>query len=169
MPIPIAVMLAMQAGGMIIDYMGKESQMDLAKQGAQLQQRAIEEAIQFSRLQAQDESAQAMTNLRKTLGSQIAMFAARGIRAGSPTQALVTNESMANFNADERIRRINELVTESKLRAGQQISSMHDKTFRSQISNEFTTSVINKIPTDPQAWEKIGESLGFGMTKAKGA
>ena len=173
MTIPIAVMLAMQASGMVMDYFGKQSQIDLAREGAELQESAINQAIQTSRVQSADESLQAMIKLRKTLGSQIANFAAKGIMPGTVTQALVTNESIGNFKADERMRKINQLNYEAQLKAGLRASKMHEKNLESDVMNQFMTSIVNKLPTSPEAYESLFDKFktesGYGLTKVKGS
>jgi hypothetical protein len=156
-------MLAMQAAGVVTDWLGRRQQMDFAQKGAELEQRMINENIQISRIQSSEASLQAMKQLRQNLGTQAAMFAARGIRAGAGTAALITNESVGNFNADERMRKINQLNTESRLRVGLETSKLHQKAFEANQRNEFFTSVFNKIPTNPAAYKSFGE--GFGLTK----
>jgi uncharacterized protein YutE (UPF0331/DUF86 family) len=79
---PFALLLAMQASGMIIDWLGTRNQQMYADMGAKLQQAGIESEIEQNRLQTENDSLQEMKNLRQTLGTQAAIFAARGTRAG---------------------------------------------------------------------------------------
>ncbi len=156
-------LLALQASGMVVDWFGRQNQIDMAERGAELQQEMIERNIQLSRIQTADESLREMVKLRQNLGTQAAMFAARGV--AGPMVGLAANESVGNFNTDERMRRINQLSNEAKLRAGIEISKLHQKTFETNQRNEFFKSAIEKIPTSPDAWKGFGES--FGMTKAR--
>jgi hypothetical protein len=164
--LPIAFMLAAQAGGMIIDYYGRSQSSAMAKEGAEMQQQAIERAIQYSRLNTEAESLQAMQSLRKNLGSQAVMFASRGIRQGAGSNALFANESVGNYNMDERMRRLNQLSNESKMRAGIQASKSQQQAFENENWNAFTKSIINKIPTNPDAYKGLAESFGFNKVSS---
>ena len=167
-------MLAAQGAGMIIDYMGRENQIELGRQGEAMQQQNISEQIQTSRLQTEDASLQAMKQLRMNLGTQAATLAARGIRSGAGTAALFGNESVGNFNADERIRKVNQRGNEAALKAGGMIASLHQQTAEANTWNEFRTNAINKIPTTPEAWDQISKGFsaesgyGFGLSKVGG-
>lgn len=162
----LAFLLAAQAAGMAIDYLGTLSSSQEAKQAAALKRREIEKQIMYSRIATADESLRAMQGLRKNLGSQMAMFAARGVAPG-PSTALFTTESLSNFGADERIRKINQAMTESQLRAEQKISKVQENTFQNNTWNDFTRRSVNRIPTSPQAWSQIGQ--GFGLNSVKGS
>jgi hypothetical protein len=167
MAIQYALLLAMQAAGMVVDYMGNNEQVRLGKMGAEIEQAGINSNIASSRLQYEDESLQAMKQLRQNMGTQAAMLAARGTRPGAGTAALFGNESVGNFNADERMRKINFLSNQANLKAGVTLSKLHEKTFENTQWNTFKNNLINKIPTNPEAYTKFGES--FGLTKFGGS
>lgn len=168
---PVALLLAMQAAGMIMDYSAKQQQIEMGKQGAEVEQAGIVANIAGSRLNSEEESLESMKQLRMNLGTQAAMLAARGTRTGAGTAVLFGNESTGNFNAGERIRKINESGREAQLKAGLTLSDLHEKTSENKINNEFTKSVFENIPTSDEAWSKIREgfsaknSYGFGFTK----
>ena len=165
MVIPVAYLLAAQAAGMAIDYFGKQNAIGMAKVGADLQRREIEKQIMYSRVAAEDQSLRAMIELRKNLGSQLAMFAARGVAPGAAT-ALFSSQSLANYNTDARMRRINQLMVESQLRAGKKISEINQQAFENQNWNAFATNSLNKLSTNPEVYKGIGES--FGLNKVQG-
>lgn len=160
---PIAFLLALQASGMVIDYFGTQRQNAMAQRGAALEQAGINANIALSRVSAEDQSLQAMKQLRQNLGTQAAMFAARGIRSGAGNAALITNESISNFNADERMRKINQLSNEAKLKAGIAMSKMDQASYENKNWNAFTDRLINKFPSNPSAYAEIGKN--FGLTK----
>lgn len=168
---PLALLLAMQASGMVVDWLGKRDQIRLGKLGNQVDQASINANIASSRLETEDASLQAMKNLRMNLGTQAAMMAARGIRSGQGNAVLFGNESTANFNADERIRKINQAGNEAALKAGSMMANFHQKASESQNWNQFRTNTINKIPTDLDSWNKLSEGFskknnyGFGLSK----
>ncbi len=166
MPIPIAFLLSMQAAGMVIDYMGTEDTINQARNGAELEKASINANIVTSRLQAEQASLDAMQKLRQNLGSQAALMAARGTRAGAGTAVSFGNESTHNFNTDERIRNINQMNRETELKAGLLLSKLHQNTFETNAWNSFAQRTINKIPTNPSTYESLGSS--FGLTKVKG-
>lgn len=158
----LAFLLAAQAAGMTMDYFGTLESDQMAKNMAELKRREIEKQIMYSRIATADESLRAMVGLRKNLGSQMAMFAARGAAPG-PTTALFSTESVSNFGADERVRKINQMATESQLRAEMKLSKMQEDTFSNDLWNSFIKRSINRIPTSPEAWSQIGQ--GFGLNK----
>jgi urease accessory protein UreF len=163
---PIALLLAMQASGMIIDWFGKNEQIRLGKMGAEVEQAGIESNIQLSRLETEQESLDAMVALRKNLGTQAAMLAARGTRSGQGTAALFGNESLSSFNSNEKMRRLNQMSREAALKAGKTISKLHQKTFENNTWNEFTKNITRNIPTSPEAYSQFTGS--FGLTKIGG-
>lgn len=155
MPIPVGVLIGMQAAGMVIDYLGKDDQIEMAKRGEQLEQERIQRDIQTTRLEAEDASLQAMKNLRRNLGTQAVMLAARGTRGSAGSALTFSQESISNAKSDERTRRINQLGREASLRAGSKLAELHQKAFEQKTWGDFTTSIVNKIPTDPNAWSSI--------------
>lgn len=172
MPIPVGFLLAAQAGGMIFDWIGMQDQNDQAAAAARLQQEAIQSSIATSRLQTEDESLRSLVQLRQNLGTQAAVLAARGIRAGAGVGVIAATESEGNFNADERMRRINQMMNEKRLKAALEISKMQQQAFENNNWNAFVTRTINRIPTDPKYYEELGKSIvpkksgSYGLTPA---
>ncbi len=137
-----AILLGMQAAGMVFDYFGNQQQKGFAKQGLRLEQAGINANIAMTRLQAEDASLQAMQNLRKNLGSQAAYFAASGAR-GNPAFA---QQSISATGQDERTRRINLLGKEAELRAQGQIAKLQNQAFNSSLDTQFMNKIFNMIP-----------------------
>jgi hypothetical protein len=164
MPIPVGFLLAAQAGGMILDWIGTSAQNEAAARAARLQQQAIEISIATSRLQTEDESLRELVQLRQNLGTQAAVLAARGVRAGTGVGVIAAAESQGAFNADERMRRINQMMNEKRLKAGLEISKIQQKTFENNNWNSFLSRTINRIPTSPDFYKQLGSS--FGLTPA---
>lgn len=160
---PIAFLLAMQAAGMITDYFGRQEQIRIAGLGAKIEQAGITSNIASSRLATEEESLQSMKQLRQNLGTQAAIFAARGTQSGQGSAALITNTSIGNYNSDQRIRKINQSGTEAALKAQMTLSKLHAKTYEANTWGQFAKEVINKIPTSPTAYKEMGNS--FGLTK----
>lgn len=167
---PLAFLLAMQASGMVVDWLGNQEQIRMGKLGQQVEQAGINSDIATSRLEAEDESLQSMVQLRKNMGTQAAMLAARGTRAGAGTAALFSNESLSSYNADERMRKISESSREAQLRAQGLLSDLHEKTNEQNLNNQFLKNVFNKIPISPNSWGAIKtgfssqNNYGFGLT-----
>lgn len=146
---------AMWAAGAVSDYIGTRNSIDTAKQGQALQYNEIQKQIQLARLASTEASLSGMIQLRQNLGSQAAIFAARGQRQGQGTTALFPNTSIGNFNADERVRKINDMVTESQLRTNQKISKLHTEGYESQQIGGFAKRTINTLPSSSQAWAQF--------------
>jgi hypothetical protein len=162
---PFAFLLSLQSAGMVFDWLGRRNQVEIGRMGERITQAGIESNIQMTRLESEDASLQAMKQLRMNLGSQAAIMAARGTRSGAGTALALSNQSVGNFNADERTRKVNQKAREASIRAGGVISSLHQKTNEAQIWSEFRNNIINKIPTSPSAWGQMGKALsgGFGV------
>jgi len=161
---PFALLLAMQAAGMVTDYLGTKNQQRLAAYGEAVNQAGIEANINQTRLETEDASLQAMRNLRKNIGSQIAVNAARGTKSGAGSALNNINESFANFNADERVRRLNLLGKENQLRGGAAISRLQNMTENTKLWNSFGQRSMQRFPTSASGWSGVSKS--FGLTNA---
>jgi len=108
-----------------------------------------------------------MQQLRQNLGTQAAIFAARGTRAGVGSAASIVSNSVSNFNADERTRRMNLLGKEAHLRAQGVLSGLHQLTSETQMGQAFRQRTLDRIPTDPKAWGQISKGMssqgGYGF------
>ena len=143
---PLALLLAMQAAGMIVDYLGTKNQQDMANMGAKIQQAGIEANIEQTRLETEDESLRMLQNLRQTLGSQAALYAARGQRAGVGSALAITENTIGTANADERTLRLNQRGKENALKAGLVISKLDQMGNNSKLWQGFAQRTINRIP-----------------------
>lgn len=160
---PLAFLLAMQAAGMVVDYLGTQNQQRLADMGAQLQQAGIEANIEQTRLETEDASLQALRTLRKNLGSQAALFAARGTAQGAGTAVSFLTQSIGNFNEDERMRRLNLLGKETALKGEGLISRLNQSGGNSKLWQGFSQRSMSRIPTSPEAWGQAGKSFGMSQ------
>lgn len=168
---PVYVLLAMQAAGMITDYFSAKNQAEMMKMGMRVQQAGIEANIEQSRAEAADASLRAMQELRQNIGSQIAVFAARGTSTAGGSAFSLLNESEGNFNADERVRRLNALGKKNSLRAGAAISRLTYSSDTSKLWKGFSSRTLNKFPSSAAGWEQYGNEIGegFGLTSKVGA
>lgn len=166
---PLALLLAMQAAGMVIDYMGTKNQQDLADMGYQVQQAGIEANIQQTRLETEDASLQALVKLRKSMGTQLAIFAARGTNPGAGSAVGLLTQNIGNFNTDERMRRMNLLGKENYLKAGGTISKLNQAGETSKLWQGFAGRTINRIPVGSM-FNSGGGSGGssYGLTQQGG-
>jgi len=137
---------AAQAAGMVIDWYSTENQKEIGRMGTKIEQAGIENQIQTNRLEAEDASLKAMQELRKNLGTQAAVFAARGQSSGAGSAIGLRNESISNFNSDERTRKINTLGKEANLRAQSLMANLHNLTNETQLGNQFRNRVFDKVP-----------------------
>ncbi len=138
-------LLAMQAAGMVTDWFATSQQVEMGRMGAQVEQAGISANIELTKAQAADASTQAMVRLRQSLGSQIAMQAARGNAAAGGTYTSLLNESESNFNADERTRRINLLSREAELKAQSTMSKLHENASENSLWGGAIKRSINTI------------------------
>jgi hypothetical protein len=163
---PFTLLLAMQAAGMVTDLFGTYSQSKMLGLANEAQQAGIEANIAQTRVQAQDESLQAMRQLRTTMGSQIATMAARGTSTGAGSALSILNSDIGTFNEDEKVRRLNLLGKENQLRAGSAMSNLQYSSDVSKLWSSFATRSINSFPSSLSGWSSMGKSgsQGFGLT-----
>lgn len=165
---PIYLLLSMQAAGMITDFFGSRNQDDLMKMGMKVQQAGIESELAMTRLESQESSLQSMKQLRQTMGSQIAAMAARGTASGAGSAFSLLNESVSNFNSDERVRKLNLLGKENQLRANSVMSRLQYMGDSSKLWQSFGNRTINRFPSSVSGWKEYGKEIkeGFGLTSA---
>lgn len=161
------ILLSMQAAGMITNWLGMNSANQIARTGANLQQAGINANIALTQTQSADASAQALVNLRKTLGSQIAIQAARGTSSGAGSAMSLMQESIGNFNADERARNLNELSREANLRGQGVMTTMKQQTDQFAASNKFASDLFNKFPTNETEYGEMKKEWGGTMNSIK--
>jgi len=167
---PIYLLLAMQAAGMVTDLIGSFNQQRLMKMGFKLQNAGIEANVAQLETEAADESLNSMKNLRQTIGSQIAAFSARGTDVGAGSALSIFTESIGNFNQEEKERRLNVLGKKNQLRAGAAISRLQNNSDISQLWQGFASRTINRFPSSLSGWQQGIKSTkeGFGLTKIGG-
>lgn len=157
-----AFLFSMQAAGVVSSIYGARSQQKFIRLGRQLQDEQFKTNLEALRLQTAEESLAEMKVLRKNIGTQIAVQAARGNRG--PSSVAGINESSANFNADERTRRINLLTKESELRANNVLSGLHTLQSETRLGQNLTASILNTISTSSLLKPERSKT----KTKAKG-
>jgi hypothetical protein len=160
------LLLAMQAAGMITDFFGTKSQDELMKMGMKVQQAGIESELATTRLESQNASLESVKQLRQTLGSQIASMTARGTSVGAGSGLSLLNESVSNFNSDERIRKLNLLGKENQLSARSAMSKLQYSSESSKLWQGFASRTLKMFPSSYSGWQ--GASQGFGMTSIGG-
>lgn len=166
---PFAFLLALQASGMVMDYFGNRNQIEMARMGEKITQAGIASDIAMTRLESEDASLQAMKTLRSNLGTQAALNAARGVRSGIGSALAVTTESVSNFNADERLRKLNLSAKEANLKAKSVMSRLHQDSSEAKIWSDFRRSVVDKVPTSSAGWGGGGSFSGSKASASGGS
>lgn len=162
-------LLAMQAAGMVTDWLGTQQQIQYGRMGAKIERAGINANIAMARTQAEQASLDAMNNLRKTLGSQAAIMAARGTTPGVGTSLAIMNESVQAFNKDERFRKMNLAGREAELKAGLTMSRLHQMSSESQLRSEFGKRLFNTLPISSIAsMNSGGANAGAGNASRAG-
>lgn len=163
-------LLAMQAGGMIIDYLNTSHQKHLIQMGRQIEDAAFQSNLEAIRLESSEASLEEMKQLRQNLGSQIALQAARGTSSAQGTAVISRNQSVNTFNEDERRRRMNLLSKESQLRANNVLSGLHTLQSETQLGQAFSGRVIDQIGIssafDQFKQSDLAKKWGFGYRSA---
>lgn len=163
---PFALLLAMQAAGMVTDWFGVHNQAKLSSMSGNIQQAGIESNIQQTRLETEDESLKAMIELRQNLGSQMAAYAARGTMISQGSSVISLEDSIGTANDNERKRRLNQVGKENTLRGGGLISSLDQQATNSKLWQGFSSRTINRFPSTTKGWGQLGKDSksSFGLT-----
>lgn len=148
---PSTIMLAMQAAGMVVNMFGQSQQEKLAGLGAQLDQAAYQNEILNSRLQTVQSSNVAMAQLRQTLGTQAAIFAARGTSGAAGSALTISQNTIHNFGQNEQVRRLNQYSREVALKGKSASSILDQQAFRNKI-NQKQTEDLFKFGADAGSW-----------------
>lgn len=137
-------LFAMQAAGLIVSKRESKNQLEMIKIGRDLEKAQYSANLENIRLASSEESLSEMIALRKNLGTQIANNAAKGNRGGSSYNTI--NESVHNFDEDERVRRLNLLSQESQLRAADIVSGLHTLESETELGQAMNKKVLDTIP-----------------------
>jgi hypothetical protein len=170
---PYELLLAMQAAGMVTDFFGSMKQQKLGAMGLKIQQQGIKANINQTRLETEEASLAAMKDLRKNMGTQIAVNAARGTSTSGGSALSIMNESLGDFNADERMRRINQMSRENELKAGSVIAGLNQSGQNSKLWQGFASRTLNTFSSNPEAWgfksaNTSAKKSNYGMTPLGG-
>lgn len=150
-PGTLGLTLAFQAAGLIGGYKGMQSNLRMTTQAAQLEKQQNAMNMQAIKNQSAQASLEAMKDLRKNMGYQLATQTARGTEMQGSALALL-HESEVNFNNDEQIRRMNTLAKEADLRAAGVISGMHTFAAQSKLKSDFFNSALKMGIADINAF-----------------
>jgi len=161
------LLLAMQAAGMVTDYYAVQQEKAMGKMGEGLTQAAINSNMAMLRAQTEDDSAMAMQNLRQTIGSKIAMNAARGVSSGAGSSLTSMKEDESAFGQDEKARRMNLLQSENELRAKGVLSGLHQLKSETELGRKVSQDFFKMIPTSPSAYSEIGKGLTSDFSQFK--
>lgn len=153
------VLLAMQAAGMVTDWWAVQQEKAMGKMGENLTTAAINANIETERLKAEDDSLMAMQRLRQTIGSQIALQAARGTASGAGSALSLMAQSESQAGQDEQARRMNLLAKENELRAAGVLSGLHELKSETDLGRKLSQDIFKVLPTNPDAIKQIGGNL----------
>ncbi len=166
-PVGMGFLFSMQAAGLVMDFQNTKNQQQLIKMGRDLEKSAIETNLEAVRVESNQASLDSMVQLRKNLGTQMVNQAARGTQSGVGTALTLSNTAVANFNSDEKTRRMNLLTKEANLRAQNVLSGLHTLQSETQLGQAQTSRLINSLPVssayDKFSRTKLAKDWGFGM------
>ena len=143
-PLTMGILGAMQGVGMVTSIFSAHQNEKLIKLGRKLEQAQFETNMQAIQTASMSESVDEMIALRKNIGSQVVSAAVRGNKAGA---AIGIGESLSNFESDERKRRMNLLMNENELRAGNVLSSLNLLKSETQLGQSLISGLFDTVPT----------------------
>lgn len=170
--LPLAI--GMFAAGTALDIFQTKQQKKMLRMGYDVEQAGLQSSLEAVRLQSAQDSLQSMVNLRKTIGSQIAMNVAKGTSTSAGSALQIGLHSISEYYNDEQSRRINLLQKENQLRAQGVMSGMHLYKSETELGQRLTSRIFKNLPvssfgeTTQGAGDAIGqffmgESLTSGM------
>jgi hypothetical protein len=167
---PFSLLLAMQASGMVIDYLGARNQQKLGEMGLKISKAGTEANIYQTRLETEEASLQAMKDLRKNLGTQMAVQAARGTATNAGSALSLFSESVSDFSSDERMRRMNQIFRENEIKAGGAIQQLNQSASNSKLWQGFASRTLNTFSTNPNVWGlgSTNKKSSYGLTSVEG-
>lgn len=134
-------MLAMQASGAFAEISGAQTAKGVLREGRKLEHAGIEANMELARAQSAEESANALHALRQTLGSQIAVQAARGTASGAGSALFIQQESIGEYSKGERARRMKLLAQQAGLRASDVMSGLELYKSETQLGQQTTQNL----------------------------
>jgi hypothetical protein len=140
------VLLGFQAAGALLSFSQAREQMKINELGLKVSNAAYETNLEMLRTKTTQDSLNEMIQLRKTLGTQIAIAGARGTSTSAGSFLSIMESSIGEFQQDERTRRLNLLAGEAQLRANNVMSGLHTYVSETQLGQSMTRDIINKIP-----------------------
>jgi len=161
--------LAMQAAGAVFSIKQMKNNKKMIQMGRQLEQASFETNMAAAAAEYAQSSLQAMQELRKNIGTQIAINAARGVQSSAGSASASIRESGQAFESDEKSRRMNLLAKENQLRANDVLSGLHTLQSETKLGQSLTNQLFNQLPISALDKEfGISEGLrGFGKTVSK--
>ena len=126
-----------------MDFAGMEQQRKLGRKGESAEQAAIDAQLAMTRTQSEDQALQNMINLRKNLGSQLAVQAARGTSSSAGSAFALQQESIGTFGRDEAARKLNLLSNETLLKNAKYMSTFNRLSAESQAKQKFFKNTLS--------------------------
>lgn len=139
------LLLAAQAAGVASSIYGNEQQNRIGKYGARLDQQSMQLRMEQETLAATQETLQDLTNLRETLASQRAIFAARGQNPGQGTAKAIENKSISAFGAEQQARDINKTFRKSYLESMGRLKRVESEGLRAARGVQLLGQSLNMV------------------------
>lgn len=155
-----AFLVSMQAAGAISDIYSTSQQVKIGRAGTQIELAQLNTRLEEERTSAAMRSLDAMQQLRMTLASQRAIFAARGQAGGAGSALAISSKSVNAYEADERVRRMNLLTKQSILRAAGALTGMHQLSSETQLGQQLSQRLWDNAP-----FTELGEMFKKSTTK----
>lgn len=159
-----AFLISMQAAGVVFSAIDTSKNLNLIRQGRELEQEAVNTNLEALRAQSSESSLEAIKQLRENVSNQIAQNSARGTASGAGSAQSALQASEGNFGQDENTRRLNLLVKENELRAAGVLSGLHTLTSETKLGQSLTNQIFNNLPIS--SLSKLFDSKSTTKNKA---
>jgi hypothetical protein len=163
--------IGLWAGGLALDLFQTEQSYSVLEAQREAERAGIEQTISQIRLQTEQSSLDEMIQLRKTIGQNIALNAAKGRATGIGSAFFVSKQFEKQFAKDERTRDINRLIAETNTKARGVMSELNRTEKQIGITDKLTRDIFQTIPISSaprlfQGRPPKARKAGFGLEKA---
>lgn len=146
-----AILIGVQAAGMIVDIFGKEQAYQSAKEASRIETQQLNTRMQQEQLVFQEQSVADLRSLESTLASQRALMAARGVLPGVGSALSVEQKSIQAFKKDTQARELSNDFLKQQREMQKRMAAVEMRGLKSKKTMGQVKSIFDNINTNEMA------------------
>lgn len=139
-------MMGAQAAGLVVDIWAQNTSLNIAAQAQKLEDAQMDLRLAQDRVASNEQASFHIEQLAETLATQRAMMAVRGGLPGAGSSGTIAAKSVANFNRDERARKLSLEFGEQNTKAQQAIGRIALAGKRAKVGADIFNKAFQQIP-----------------------